>query len=279
MLLQFLTSRPQRPNPLLKDPRNQQSVSILFMAVCPLAFAFFGGDPLSILISAGLLAGFGVALWWISIGIKHRKSYDEADIAKRSPVPFLIVGAVLIGISLGGLVLYRSGDILNAFVQGGLGTALSLLTFGLDPLKDKGLDTARDIRLHAAKELKTRAKDSLVAIRMSAGSLSDPDVTKRTEELCQTVVLMIKALESDPDRHRELRPHLGHYLDEIRMLIDQFVTHFRTTGDAAAREQFLTALREIEQDFTEESRHFVTSGRNALEVQLSVLKTKRGQRA
>ncbi len=170
--------------------------------------------------------------------------------------------------------MFGTGSAANAVVQGGLASSLCLVAFGFDRFRDKGLETATDIRRHAADELQTGAQARLIAIRTRIGQLNDPELSTHTETFCRTAALVIKALADDPDRHRELRRHLGHYLVEINSLIDPFVTHYRTTGESTARSEFLAALVGFEQEFAKEAWRFVTDGRNSLEAQLSALKSR-----
>lgn len=274
MLLQALTDNPDAPSSTPKDPRNQHAISVLFMAVAPLAFAFFSPDLTRAVIHAVALAYFGVAFWCLSLGVRNRKTYEAQEICKRPRIPFLMVGAILIGLTFAGLIGTRGDGWASAAFQGVLASVLSLLAFGIDPLRDKVPKTAKDMRSHAAGELAKQARDRLLRIRRHVGQLNDTELTASVDALCHTGAKMVEALTQDPDRHREIRPYLGHYLDETAEVTTRFVMQFKATADAHMRAEYVDFLTFMEQAFTAELRKFVTEGRDSMDVQISALRTK-----
>ncbi|MDT8328937.1 MAG: hypothetical protein RQ750_16415 [Roseovarius sp.] len=257
-----------------KDPRNQSAVSLLFLAVCPLGFALLGTDTQNTLVNGGLLLGFGGALAMISLGLRFKTAYMEKTVAKRPRIPLLIGGSILLGGTFAGLLLANEAALPTAIVQGLLVTGLASLAFGIDPLHNKWLETAADIRAHEAYKLARIVSESLGQIGQSIRDLNDPKVAQQIDSFRNTVALMIRALEDDPDRHRELRKHLGHLLGEIAALTRRYATQFRTTQDDALRQAYLTSMAEFESSFAFEARKFVNGGRDSVEVQLSALKSR-----
>jgi len=274
MSLLFSMKDAKRSGARVKDPRNQQAISLLFLAVCPLALAFLGGDTRFTLINGGLLLGFGAALAMLSVGLRLKAAYQAKNVAKRPKVPLLLGGSILLGLTFGGLVLSNSGTLLTALVQAVLAAALATLAFGVDPLRNKGLETATDIRRHEAHKLGQGALEKLGEIRQNVYDLNDPLVAQRIESFCETTLLMTRALEDDPDRHRELRKHLGHLLSEIATLTRRYASQFRTTQDQALRDAYLASMAEFQDAFAFEARKFVNGGRDSVEVQLSALKSR-----
>ncbi|WP_354539552.1 5-bromo-4-chloroindolyl phosphate hydrolysis family protein [Roseovarius sp. MBR-6] len=256
------------------NPRTQSAVSSMFLAVCPLAFAFFGTEMRDILVNAALLAGFGGALAMISLGLHLKKAYTEKTVARRPKVPFLLGGSVLLGVTFTAMLLNNEAHVITALVQGCVASGLAMLAFGIDPLRNKGLETAADIRQHEAHKLIRVASDHLDQLGQSIGELNDPQLAEQIDGFRKTVALMIRALEDDPDRHRELRKHLSHILGEIVALTRRYATQFRTTQDRALRDAYLTSMAEFEDSFSFEARKFVNGGRDSVEVQLSALKSR-----
>lgn len=261
-----------------KDPRTQSAVSSMFLAVCPLAFALFGTDTRDIVANTALLAGFGGALAMISLGLHLKKAYTEKTVARRPKVPFLLSGSLLLGVTFGALLVNNEAHIITATVQGTLASGLAILAFGMDPLRNKGLETAADIRQHEAQKLTRAASDHLDQLGQSIRDLNDPQLADQIDGFRDTVALMIRALEDEPDRHRELRKHLGHILGEIVVLTRRYATQFRTTQDRALRDAYLTSMADFEDTFSFEARKFVNGGRDSVEVQLSALKSRMQRR-
>ncbi|MFX0544234.1 hypothetical protein ACEWPL_001655 [Roseovarius sp. S1116L3] len=259
---------------LFKGPRSQMAISVLFLAVAPLVVTFFGDDTRQIMTYAAALFHFGIAFWWLSVGLRNRDAFNAAEIARRPRFPFLIAGAVLTGIVLAGLVWSKTGALDYAAIQGVLATLLAMMAFGIDPLRDKDLESAAEIRLHAAQALTEAAKARLLRMRARIDELTDAGLAEPIETFTQTVILMLKALADDPDRHRELRRHLGHFLEQTGEVTDRFVMQYRSTGDEDTRLDYIAFLASMDKEFTRELRAFVTEDRDAMEVQLSALRSR-----
>ena len=89
------------------------------------------------------LGAFGVlmlAAWLTREGLIAEEAYEARTVARRPAIPRKLMGSVLTGAGLfvGGL---RGGaGIAASVLLGALGAVLHGMAFGLDPMKDKGLE-------------------------------------------------------------------------------------------------------------------------------------------
>ncbi len=277
MLQQMLDTERLAETTLLRDPRNQQSVSILFIAICPMAFAFFGADVPKMVMHGCFLVGFVVALFWISIGLRLRKTYDAKEVTLGSKMPFLTLGSVMLGAVLAGLVVARGGEMPYAVAQGVLATVLGFCTFGFDGFREKKPKTAEEIRAHNAEALKKRSETQIMQMRLRLAELNDSELGELVDTLGRVVGLMGQALIDDTDRYRELNKYLGHYLDEIANVNDRFVMEYRSTADQEMRAEFVAFVQDMVTSFEQELRKFAMGGRDSLAVQVSALRTRIGE--
>ena len=276
MLVQLLSLRSKNPDAALDDvpldPRNQQAVCILFLAVVPLAINMLKKpDTITLLIHGGLLALFGAALYSISLGLKDTERYDSEKVARAPKYPCKLIGSGLLG--LGGAILtaVKGGDIGQVILTGLIAFALSLVSFGLDPLKQKGLDTATARQDHRLKQQRERVERRLTDIRGQITPVVDPGLVIQFGQFESAVQRMMQALEADPERHRSLQKYLGVYLDGAVEASARFVAIYQVTADPLAHTRYSELLSDLAEAFDSKATAYAHQGRDKFDVQIDVL--------
>ena len=276
MILQMLALAQKSPGDPTKDlptdPRNQQAVGILFFAILPLAFSMLGDPSASnLLICGSLLAIFGGSLVSISLGLKDAERYDARPVARKARIPGRILGSVGMGLGVALTVLVRGGDITQIGLLGLIATVLSLIAFGIDPLKDKGLETTRDRQIYKTSKLRRRAETQLGIIGRVVKPLGDADLLPDLHRFEGAVQRMLQAVEDDPERARSLQKYLGVYLDGAAEAATRFVAVYRNTGDSDAHARFGTLIRDLGHAFDRKATEYAAQGRDKMNVQIDVL--------
>ncbi|WP_299730211.1 5-bromo-4-chloroindolyl phosphate hydrolysis family protein [uncultured Tateyamaria sp.] len=263
-------SKPAKSAP--KDPRNQQAVGILFFAILPLAFSMLG-DPsaANLAICGGLLAVFGISLFGISLGLKGAERYNSQDIARKARFPGRILGSVGMGIGCALTAGLRGSDLGQIAVLAVIATVLSLLAFGIDPLKDKGLETVKDRQVYKTSKLRRRAEAQVAVIGKVVKPLGDAELLPDLRRFEDAVQRMLQAVEDDPERARSLQKYLGVYLDGAAEAATRFVAVYRSTGDVDAHARFGTLIRDLGGAFDRKATEYAAQGRDKMNVQIDVL--------
>ncbi|MEO0401556.1 MAG: hypothetical protein AAF214_04205 [Pseudomonadota bacterium] len=124
------------------DARNGHAVGLLFLATLPLAHHMMEHPDVINLVMCGTLLAFYIgALCAISLGLRDAQRYHSQTIARAARYKGRIIGSAGLGLAVGLTTTMRGGSVEHIVLFGALTTGLSLITFGIDPLQDKGFGT------------------------------------------------------------------------------------------------------------------------------------------
>ena len=276
MLVQLLSMTGNKSDKSLDDvptdPRNQQAVGILFFAVIPLVLTMLR-DPSgsNLLFCGGLLGVFGAALCSISLGLKATETFEAAPVAKRPKYPFKIIGAGLMGLAVGLTTAMRGGDVLQVLLLMLIASALTVVSFGLDPLRDKGLDTAEQRQSHKVDLKSHAAQERLAEIKKRVAPLGCPEIMPPLTRFEDAVEKMLQAVQDDPERARSLQKYLGVYMDGAAEAAKRFCAIYRGTGDQQAHARFVQLLTDLGRSYEAKVHDYLAQGRSKFDVQIDVL--------
>lgn len=175
-------------------------LNILFLAALPMLLWFFQGSFTGIATGVAMIWILSVALRLIAKGQKIHRAYDAVPVARRPRLPRKIVGSVVLGLVVMVLAGHRFDALLLPLACGALGCVLSLIAFGVDPLRDKGTPAAVAVP-DETESLQADAIDArLGAISDALEPLADADLLRRTEALRRTVARHLHATLGDERR-------------------------------------------------------------------------------
>ena len=178
------------------------------------------------------------------------------------------------GLGLAGLA---DGSLLNAIVFGGIGGLLHLLSFGPDPLKDKGMeqlsgvaraDTDRAER--AVREAEATLAEMATVIRRAG----DPALETRLDRFAVTARKMFRTVEQDPRDLTASRKFLGVYLTGARDATRKFADLYARTRDPRARADYVALLDDLERNFASKTDTLLLDNRTDLDIEIGVLRER-----
>ena len=112
--------------------------NLLFLLPFPFLVSAFRAEPGGLALNLGAFGALMLSAWLTREGLLAEEAYEARSIARRPAIPRKIFGAATLGLGLG-LAGIADGSLLHGVIFAGLGGLLHLMSFGLDPLKDKGL--------------------------------------------------------------------------------------------------------------------------------------------
>jgi hypothetical protein len=174
------------------------------------------------------------------------------------------------------MILLRDGPLAQAGFYGLMASALTLLSFGLDPFKSKGLDTVQDRDRFRADSISETAQRRMETMQASIASLQDSELNVMMSGFSAVLNRMLHIMQDDPARMRALRVHLGVYLDGAEEATTRFVALYRGTQDAAARADYMMLLCDLADEFEARGTQYAMDGKSKLDVQIGVLRDKLG---
>ena len=249
-----------------------------FFCVGPVLVGLIFANPAKVIGALGAIAGLQLAARLIRRGREAARDYDERSITKAPP-PFKLVGHVAIG--LAGLVLASIAGHqpwILGMVAGGLVSYGSVLAYGLDPRRDKGLDAATaeraGLRTEAVLAALEEARGKVRQIETEARGLHSRELEERLARITASASGILRQLEQDPKDIRRARRFLVTYLDGTRDVVAGYRRQQRDLVDTPLAENFRHVLETVEQVFAEQAEVLKRNDSLDLEVQIDVLKTQ-----
>lgn len=254
--------------------RHGAKLNLLFaLALLPLVTAFF--QPVAAMATdlAGV-AALLLAAWLTRDGVRAEDAFNERKVARRPAIPRKIFGSVLMAAGVGLLVYGGQWNLAAAIVVGALAGALHLGAFGLDPLKDKGLEgmdrheTDRIARkIDEAEKVLGQMTDAIKRAR-------DRELETRVGTFEDTVRQLFRQVEADPRDLAGARRYLGVYLQGARDATVQFADLYARNRDPQIRADYVAFLDDLETNFAKRTSKMLTDDRTDFDIETEVLRER-----
>lgn len=266
---------PPPKNPFEGKTRSKAGgrVNFLFLAPLPLAITAFFQDTAGL---AGRLVAFGLlilAAWLTREGILAQEAYEARKIAHRPAFPRKIFASVLTGIGLA-IPAAVTGNLFSAIVFGLLGAALHSFAFGLDPLKNKGMEGIDEFQTERVARAVSGAETTLAAMSDAILRAKDRDLERRVESFQATARAMFRTIEDDPRDLTAARKYLTVYLTGARDATAIFADIYARSRDAKSRADYVRLLDDLEANFTGKTQKLLIEDRSDLTVEIDVLRER-----
>lgn len=264
------------PAPKLAPPlKGRARVSILMtLAVVPVVTAFWqdGAIPLAVNLAsaAAIFAGAVVT----REGLKAEAAWAARKIARRPAVPRKIFGAVLVGLGVALGAMTGLSGIPAAIIYGAVAVALHLASFGLDPMRDKGMEGVDTFQTERVARSIEEAEKHLAAMKDAVLRAKDRQAEGRVDRLIETARRMFRQVEDDPRDLTAARKYLGVYLMGARDATAKFADLYAETKDPAVKTDFFSLLDDLEKGIEARRETLLVSDRTDLDVEIEVLRDR-----
>jgi hypothetical protein len=255
-------------------PKGMWRCTVLFLSAFLFLFPAFGDGPREMLL--GLAAGGLLVLsaWTTREGLLAEAAYNARKLARRPAFPRKIAGAVLTGAALavGGVIadLGMVYPALFALVGGGL----HLLSFGLDPMADKGMEGIDAFQTGRVAKAVEEGEAHLAAMKDAILRAGDRKLEARIDRFASAARTLFRTIEGDPGDLTAARKYLSVYLMGARDATVKFADHYSQTRDAAARTEYEALLSDLETTFAQKTTAFLSNNRSDLDVEIAVLRDR-----
>ncbi len=256
-----------------KSPQKMRGrANLLFFAAVPLLFTAFGDGPFELVRSLLAFGTIALAAWLTREGLEAEEAYQTRTIARRPAIPRKIFGAALTGVG----VFLATGDvgIVGASIYALTATALHLVSFGFDPLKDKGAASPGDYQIDRVARAVDEAEKHLAAMLQAIEKVGDRPLQARVEAFQTTARKMFRAVEEDPRELTTARRFLGVYLLGAKDAAEKFSALFAKTRDPELRAEFVALLDDLEANFATRTGEALLGNRSDLDIEISVLRER-----
>lgn len=257
-----------------KRTRAGGRVNLLFLAPLPLAVRAFFQDPAALaltLVGLGLLL---LAAWLTREGILAQEAYEARKIARRPALPRKLLASVLTGAGLFAAAYAEQGGLVNPAIFAVLGAALHSFAFGLDPMRDKGMEGVDTFQQDRVARAVGEAEKHLAAMKDAILRAGDRQLEARVDRFQATAREMFRTVEEDPRDLTTARKFLGVYLLGTRDATSKFADIYSRTRDAQARADYEALLDDLEKNFSARTKAMLLDDRSDLNVEIEVLRER-----
>lgn len=265
------------PRPPLHGKRPQRAAgrsNVLFFAPLPLIPRALSADTVWMTVLMGALALLLLAAWLTREGLKAEDAFRARKIARRPAIPRKFFGSVLTGAGLFVAGLEPGYGVFEPALLALLGFALHSFAFGLDPMKDKGVEGVDQFQQDRVARVIDEAEKHLTTMTQAIRRTGDRGLEARVERFQGTVREMCRTVEEDPRDLTAARKYLVVYLLGARDATVKFVDLYTRTRDAGARADYESLLSDLEENFAARTRTLMLDDRADLDVEIEVLRDR-----
>lgn len=262
--------------------RKARKVSIaarlMYLAPVPLLFAglieVFAGNPLATLLEIG---GFGVLLlgaWLLNEGLDAQAAYDERKVARPPAIPRKLMAALAFGLGVGMASLSGGMGLIGAGLFGVIATGLSVVGFGLDPMKRKGMDGVNEFDRERVARAVDKAEGILAELTAATDRLRDRPLKSHVDRIARAAREMFRAVEEDPRDLTRARKFMTVYLTGAKDATVRYADLAAKRADPEARAKYEALLTDLEASFTAHRETLLLDDRSSLDVEIEVLRER-----
>jgi hypothetical protein len=257
-----------------KPMRHGAKLNLLFaLALLPLLSAFF--QPLTAM--ATDLVGMGALLlsaWLTRDGVRAEDAFAERKVARRPAIPRKIFGAASMAAGVGLLVFGGQWAVLPALLSALIAGALHLGAFGLDPLRDKGMEGVDRMQSDRIARKIDEAEKLLAQMRDAIRRARDNQLEDRVAGFSETVRGLFRQVEADPRDLAAARRYLGVYLQGARDATMQFADLYARSRDAEVRADYIAFLDDLDTNFASRTTTLLRDDRTNFDIETEVLRDR-----
>lgn len=266
---------PARQRRVEVDPVGGRA-NVLFVAAVVLVATSFSGGAIALLL--GLLGALSLTLaaWLLRGGLRAEAAFAERKVARRPALPRKIIAAGLSGTGTA-LAVAAHADGVPLFapvLYGIIAAGLHVAAFGLDPMRNKGMDGIDTFQQDRVARVVDEAEAHLSTMRETISRARDRQSTARLEDFINTARALIRTVEEDPRDLTAARKYLGVYLMGARDATAKFADIYARTQDAQARRDYLALLDDLEKNFAARNNKSLLDDRSDLTIEIDVLRER-----
>jgi len=246
----------------------------LFLPAALLVFLSFGGGAVSMALGLAGAGTLALAAWLLREGLRAEAAYAARRVARRPVLPRKMLASLLTGIGAG-LAAYKTEPGLVApLLYGGAALGLHVLAFGIDPLRDKGMEGIDTFQQDRVARAVAEGEGYLAAMSEAVRRAGDRKIETRVEQFQKIARDLFRTVEEDPRDLTGARKYMSVYLMGARDATIKFADLYARTPDRQARADYTALLDDLEQNFAARTRKMLSDNHSDLTVEIEVLRDR-----
>ena len=270
---------PQNPFRNRRVAKPRLRANLLFLAPMPLLFSGIGelraGDAMGMIGELGALGLLLLSPWLLREGLKAEDAYNERKIARPPAIPRKAFAAVLTGAGVALASWLGWGQpLVTSVLFGVIAAGAHVASFGLDPMKKKGITDYNAFDAERAAKAIEKAEATLAEINAAAARFGDRTLQARIESLSAAVREMFRQVEEDPRDLTRARKFLGVYLNGARDATVKFADLYSKDRNIEARTEYVALIDDLESRFNAQRETLLLDDRSDLDIEIEVLRER-----
>jgi len=207
----------------------------------------------------------------IDAGLENEQKYHDSKIIKVSKIPYKIIGAILLAISVFYLMNFINKlPFMNSLITAIIGGIGVILYYGVDILKDKTPNYYINMD-RVLKEL-NEAQAKINKIQSQKEKVLDYELKKAISNAANNAQNILDNLKEDPKDIDIARKFMVVYLDGIKDVLEKYGNIDKDILDSEYRERLISLLNDASKRFEEELIKLKSNDMFDLDVQIDSLK-------
>ena len=248
--------------------------NLLFIPAIPMVFLALNDGAVNLtlaLMSAGILT---LAAWLLRGGLVAEAAYAARKVARRPAIPRKLFSSALTGIGIA-IAAYRvEPGLVAPLLFGVAACGLHLAAFGIDPLRDKGMEGVDTFQQDRVARVVDEAETHLTAMTDAMKRAEDRQMSLKLEKFQATARDLIRSGEEDPRDLTAARKYLGVYLMGARDATIKFADIYSRSRDTQARADYSDLLDDLSDNFAARTRKLLVDDRSDLNIEIDVLRDR-----
>lgn len=264
------------------DPAGARA-NALFVPAIPLVFLSLNDGAIGLTLGLVAAAILTLSAWLLREGLRAEAAYRARKVARRPAFPRKLAASLLAGLGIGlaafknemmDVMFQSEPGLLAPVLFGAVTAALHSTAFGLDPMKNKGMEGVDTFQQDRVARVVDEAEAMLAAMTDAIVRASDRQMEARVERFQATARKMFRRVEEDPRDLTGARKYMTVYLKGARDATIKFADLYSRTRDAQARADYAALLDDLEQNFAARTQKMLLDDRSDLTVEIEVLRER-----
>lgn len=255
------------------DPAGART-NVMFVPPAILVFMSLNDGAIGLALGCVAAAMLALSVWLLREGARAKAEFDARKVARRPAFPRKFVACGLTGVGVAIAAYKTEPGILAPALFGTVAAVLQGIAFGLDPMKDKGMEGVDTFQQNRVARVVDEAEAHLKAMSDAILRSGDRKMETRVEQFQTTARDLFRTVEEDPRDLTAARKYLTVYLQGARDATIKFADIYSRNRDSQARADYAALLDDLEQNFAARTRKLLLDDRSDLNVEIEVLRER-----
>ena len=258
----------------LAGPAAGWIAAIIWMTLPSIALGSFvisTDTPLLLCWSAGVLA---LSAWMLRNGLRAEAAYNARKVARSPGMPRKLFSSILAGLGIAIAAYKAEPGLVAPVIFGAVTTGLHVFSFGVDPMKNKGMEGVDQFQTDRVARAVGEAEKLLAAMKGAILRARDRELERRVDSFQATARHMFRTIEDDPRDLTAARKYLTVYLMGARDATVKFADIYSQSRNSAARADYVRLLDDLETNFTARTQKMLTDDHADLNIEIDVLRER-----